>query len=400
MPISSYFRERAQAIVDNIIAALLFGGGAVLLGWLIKHYAVVWGLDPRVAIVLAWAVALLVFVALSLLLKPKPRPEETPAMPQPAQQTLNQSGIVNETRNEANPHNEFKPTVNVNIPAAQSEEKPRRVPVQPPTPPHIEYRSYRIIRLPIDITNNNLGEEQFIEQYLSERQSIVLAILVRFYYRPDSNVPSWIDVKPHVFFQGKWDVFDAVWYRTENEYRTFETGKAYELIVALVSLDRDDLLLTYEHDRKPLENTFGQSDFFVPNITPLEGKEFHVLIELVCKWSDNVIAKPSFRFRLVLDPEPKFEEVKESDALTPAAHGRESPAKRAYKIERLKEFIKESESGGGFVPLTRENAMRIRGQIEARERFLTQYYDEATAQRCREEGVEVLHELLKELLDS
>ncbi len=76
-----------------------------------------------------------------------------------------------------------------------------------------------------------------------------------------------------------------------------------------------------------------------------------------------------------------------------------NPDKRRYQIERLKELIRESESFSDYMmPLTREGSMRRRSFNSKAETFLTQYYDEPTAQRFKAEGIQLLHELLSELL--
>lgn len=110
MPISNFFRERAQAIADHVVAVLLIAGGDVVGAFAIHHYALVFGLDPPVAMILAWAIALLVAVAVSLLLKPNQKLGQ-PSVEQPAPlQQLTQSGIVNAPHFEFNPHIEVSPT--------------------------------------------------------------------------------------------------------------------------------------------------------------------------------------------------------------------------------------------------------------------------------------------------
>ena len=70
MVVSHFLRQRGQAIADNTVSALLYLGVTVAVGWAVNHFAPRWGLDAKVALVLAWVVALLLAVAFSLLLKP------------------------------------------------------------------------------------------------------------------------------------------------------------------------------------------------------------------------------------------------------------------------------------------------------------------------------------------
>jgi hypothetical protein len=89
--------------------------------------------------------------------------------------------------------------------------------------------------------------------------------------------------------------------------------------------------------------------------------------------------------------------VEDSWELTQAETKRQ--AKREYKIERLKELVREGESFG-WAPLSGEAGIRIHAYHDKARAFLTEYYDELYAGRFEREGVSVLRALLKELLDS
>jgi hypothetical protein len=123
MALSNFFRELGKGVADNTIAALLMLGGSVMIGWAVKHFAVVWGLDPRAAVVIAWVFALLVAIALSLLLKPKSKPIDAPASsPPPQTQTQTQTVNVNVNTGER-PHETStapepvpRPCFNVTVP--------------------------------------------------------------------------------------------------------------------------------------------------------------------------------------------------------------------------------------------------------------------------------------------
>jgi hypothetical protein len=124
MAISSFLRERAQAYADHIVATLFLAGGSGVTGWLVNHYGPALGLDPPVALVLAWVVALVVAVALSLLLKPKHKPKEAKTSHTPATlQAFPQGGIVNAPHFEFKPHIEVNPTLNQSQSQGQREER-------------------------------------------------------------------------------------------------------------------------------------------------------------------------------------------------------------------------------------------------------------------------------------
>jgi hypothetical protein len=118
-------------------------------------------------------------------------------------------------------------------------------------------------------------------------------------------------------------------------------------------------------------------------------------VQLIGQKSGELIVDETFRFILEVEPEFKLVEIKSLSTVNPPS---ESPARRQYKIDRLNEFVKESDSFG-WVTLNHENAMRMRSFNDKVETFLTDYYDESTVERFKKEGSNVLHELLKKLLD-
>ena len=172
--------------------------------------------------------------------------------------------------------------------------------------------------------------------------------------------------------------------------------------VATVQEKIDDL----SHRKAPIglgENAEGWLRFVLPEISPDESKQI-TGITLWAVDADNKAHKASAKKEqwrqsgeLVNTYRQEFERelaraVEEEKA--------ESQVKREYKIERLKELIKESDPiSSRWVPLTREYAGRLSSLAEHAESFLTSYYDEATAERYKQEGASVLHALLKELLD-
>lgn len=116
MPISHFFRERAQAYADNTVATLLIFGASVAGAWLVNYFGPILGLDARVAMALAWLIALVIAIALSLLLKPKRKSEteeKNPPNPPQQTQTQTQSGIINAPRFENNPRFEFNPKIEI-----------------------------------------------------------------------------------------------------------------------------------------------------------------------------------------------------------------------------------------------------------------------------------------------
>lgn len=118
---STFLRERANGVADNVIAAILLWAGSAMLGFLAKFFALSLGVPPLWAYVVGVVAFLLIAMAVSLLLKPKSSrlpfpvaPVEVPAV----EQNLSQTGI----KIENNPHIEVKPEIHVHTsPAAQAQ---------------------------------------------------------------------------------------------------------------------------------------------------------------------------------------------------------------------------------------------------------------------------------------
>jgi hypothetical protein len=171
----------------------------------------------------------------------------------------------------------------------------------------------------------------------------------------------------------------------------------------LIPIGSKDKVLTYEHNLEAHDPVFTKThgltaEHLAPEIRDINGKEFNFRVELIGKRFDQVIVKKGFNLKLTLDPEYKLEEIKPTSILTDVATPSESQAKRDYKIERLKEFIRDLESNQ-FVSLDREVRSRRLMLAWQVEEFLKEYFDEAHAKRYTKEGVSVLKKTLKDLLE-
>lgn len=303
MPMSSFLRERAQAYADNVVATLLLVGGSAVTGWLINHYGTVLGLDQRAALVLAWVIALLIAMTLSLLLKPKQQTRESQSPSR--KQHLSQTGIVDRTHFEFKPHNEFKPSVVVNVPSHE---------LHAHTQPQIMGRiqSAKDFRMPdLEFTNPIIIDRWLdLEHGLTEEEDEdsgslkVKVVLARFYYKPDQGVPPRISVKAHISIANSAGVpikarFDAVWEEEEDEYKEFDTADTHALVIAMIPCD--DAIATLQHGSRPYPDTqYGR--YFAPSSETLEGKEFRLRVDLIGKRYDEVVINKPFNFNLNLDP--------------------------------------------------------------------------------------------------
>lgn len=308
MSMSTFLKTRALSISDNILAAILFLGGAVVAGWLTDYLAQHYGLTPQVALVLSWSIGLLVFVALSLLLRPKKSQE---AQTEPAQQ-LNQSGIANAPHNEFNPHNEFKPTLVVHVPTAQPLPSKRQQP-RTTNPPALQARPARLDRIKIDAYSLEVANLYTTLHEGGRKLTDVWVAFAKFHRDADGSEDSWIDVRGYAeFFDTKGNslfIADQIyWWQKEGDHKTSETfsvGDTEKLIVAIVG----NKVYPYSGHYVTV-NRHGIHDVtkFVLETrdNPLEGSEFLVRIVLIGTASGRQALKQSFDYHLSAHPTAAF----------------------------------------------------------------------------------------------
>lgn len=340
MSLPSFLKARALSISDNIVATILFLGGAVVAGWLTDYLAKYYGLTPSVALILAWVIGLLVFVALSLLLKPKKGATAETATPS-IQQT--QSGNVIAPHNEFNPNNVFNPTINVNVPVSQTQPPPAREPEQLSTArrllakqPVFECIGTRCIRRPLDLTNNTIGDKDYKDAELAHDKVNVIVALAKFYYRPDVGVDPSLRVKANIEFRDEGGepviINDLMWRTGDDKYKEFNTGDSHELIIALIPVGSTNKFLSYEHNLETFEGGFTRDGGFTrkylaPEINEIHGKEFNLSVGLIGKRHNEVIMHQSFGLKLTLEPTPELKEIKSPNQLTAVATPSESQSK-------------------------------------------------------------------------
>lgn len=391
MSVSHFLRERAKGVADNIVASLLYAGGSLGIGWLANYVALYFGLGQRMALVIGWTLGLLIAVVLILLLKPKSE-SATEAKATPQQQ-FSHTGIINA------PHNEFNPTLIVNVPVSQTQQQAKRESEQVSAArqalakqPVLEYKGSRLIKRPIDLENNTLGDRDYEDRELGQGFRNVIVALAKFYYRPDVGVDPWLSVRAHIEFRDEDGyvaaaVDDAMWHKEDDKYKEFNTGDSHYLIVALIPIGSKDMVLTYEHNLESHDGVFTKTGGFVterlvPEIRNIQGKEFKFSVELIGKRLNQVIVTKKFNFRLTLTPEAKLEEVR-SD-LENSLSGDQSKAQlnRGRVREELLPLLREGQQLESELPnalhdRTRTLYSRCLGWGERVERTLRLYLDES-----------------------
>jgi hypothetical protein len=310
MSTSDFLKARAQAYADNIIAALLFVGGAVVIGYLTNHYAIVLGLDTKVALVLAWALALLVFVALSLLLKPKIKAAAEQSSP--AQLTQSGISIDNAPHNEFKPQNVFNPqnTFVVQMPHSETQAGTRQQP-QTTKPPVLEARPAELLRTKVDINTLEVANLYTLLHGSPREQAETYVAFAKFHRDADGSEDAWVEVKGYAeFFDAKGDslfIADKLfWWQKEGDHSTdesFRVGDTEKVIVAIVSGTK---VFPYSGhyvtvDRHVIRDV---TEFVLETRDhPLEGEEFLVRVVLIGTKGERQTLKQSFDY--YLSPHPK-----------------------------------------------------------------------------------------------
>lgn len=297
MSFSSFLRDGVQAYADNVVASLLILGGSLAIGALIDHYGRSFGLDGNRVRVLAGVGVLILTLALSLLLKPKHKSRRDAL-----QQTLTQKAIVSAPTLDFKPHNEFKPSVVVNVAGSESRTRAPGLDYSETQgefrEPNLEFVNHLIIECRLDAERGLVDEED-----ADSESPAVKEALARFYYKPDQGVPARISVKAHASIADSEGVplktrFDTVWQDYEYEYQEFYTADTHELVIAVIL---DGAIAVLQYDTKPYADTqYGR--YFSPTPEVLEGTKFRLRIELIGKSHNAVVTSKRFEFTLALEP--------------------------------------------------------------------------------------------------
>jgi hypothetical protein len=254
MSISEFARERVQAYADHIVAVLLIAGGAVLMGWAINHFALVWNLDPHVAMILAWVIALLVAVAVSLLLKPKSKKY--------TEQEIGAPVIVSPT---ISPTFEA-PKIDIRIDNSPSfsqsqTQSTHQHAYHDPNIPEAKftfgYTSLHLPVLPIDERNHVIAEQRRPDSLLNQYEMNIKAALVRFEYETTTGIAPRIDIRAQVAIWTKEDripKYDGVWHVANRNSKRFVSGDYDNLVLAVVV---DAQVFGYQFQMKNFDD-FGQ----------------------------------------------------------------------------------------------------------------------------------------------
>jgi hypothetical protein len=149
--------------------------------------------------------------------------------------------------------------------------------------PEFEYTKFRIIEQSLDSQYKTLQKPYYDRGSL--RDPNVIAILASFSYEPSLDIAPDLDVKVRLrFYDNNWKsvrpVFDAIWYPMEYEspYKAFSATDTWELVLGLTD-ETGTQLATYEY--------MNSEGFLSPMIKALEGTEFYIDVELICKSGIN-----------------------------------------------------------------------------------------------------------------
>jgi hypothetical protein len=312
MPISNFFRERAQAIADHVVAVLLIAGGDVVVAFAIHRYALVLGLDPLVAMILAWVVALIVAVAVSLLLKPKQKPGQ-PNLTEPAPpQQLSQSGIVNAPRFEFNPRIEVNPTF---IQKQSQEQTLAEKMLEATVPSELVVKDAYVVHAFVSAWGK-------LQDFQDEGSRPCDAAQVDFQLKAVPGSDEWSEVRTEVAFydvstiKPLKNVNDGVWRTTHPEETEvnipFRRGSTKPFVVALDIAGEG--LTTYEHAlHDPMRP--GLKIRLHPKRRPLSANAAIVQVHFIGEYYSAWRFDQSKWFKLSNDPRLTIEEIDPPDAI-------------------------------------------------------------------------------------
>jgi hypothetical protein len=325
---SSFLRERAKSVADNLVASLLIAAGSAVIGWIVQHWAAIKGLDWGFSIPLGVA-AFVFFCSSLLLLKPKPRAVKWVRLgPENSSPPI---VIHNSPRFENSPSFTNAPQVD-QAALLQMQLQPQSETRNRPDPV-FESRGTRFRRYGFNTQTGELIREQYDGGDVYDHIRFVDAALVRFLYRADPGVDPRLRVHAHMSIytnaqsqRGEWtfttlkslehssascDIYKPIWDDDEPHVSVeFSAGYAHELIVGLVPAeDKPRGIIGYEYGSRAVSSYMGTERVFAPEIHNLEARSFVIRVELIPKlWNEVRCKLPSFWFHLALieKPELKF----------------------------------------------------------------------------------------------
>ena len=272
------------------------------IGWAIQTYGPIWGLDPKVAIVLAWVVALAFALGLSALLKPKSK-RETETQPEQLTSARETPTVIisptispvfnNATNIDQRPINYQSQT--------QAQSQGRTVTQNTSVSPEIECVDCYFWQTTLSQTN----------ELIEGGNTRCMAALSDFYLTPLVGTDPWVEIKTHlVFYDPSGNqlrrVPSGVWKRGKRRQAEMRAGETETLVIAIVipALDGSIGFTTYEYfeeDSLRLRFLTGGRilhHFVVPRLSPLREDTLLVKVTLIGTYRGNLTLNEEFWFRL------------------------------------------------------------------------------------------------------
>jgi hypothetical protein len=183
---------------------------------------------------------------------------------------------------------------------------------------------------------------------------------------------------------------DVAWEGEALNVVRFRLGDTNTLIVAC---EAEGKVIAVERHCEERRGRFYACEFLYQELT---ASDYRVEVQLFAERPHKMVGKRAF----MLSTRPSFKVSEISPIENNSAAPSESRAKREYIIERLKELIREEGAlPHGFLSMDDPRAFEYGAYQSRVGRFLTQHSDEEHLARFKKDGVVVLEEMLKELLD-
>lgn len=327
--------------------ALTYGGvlvaliTSILLFIFATDGGVSWWISITFAVLAFWAVASGAFRINALLLKRKS--QATAATNSTA--TLPRVDITNAANNTNtfNPHQAYNPSnvVNVNLLQEQPQRQPQsqsQSQQQETKPPVIEPVE---IGTRIEKTTINRGSELQEKSDLSFQGDDLRQVDFAFaelYRGVDGSTEPFVDVRAHIEFFDRsgnllFRIRDAHWRKATDKYASFHSGDSDEMLVAIVGIDS---VWPYSGNYEIVDRIgYVEIKQFNTTTRRLDGKEFHVHIELIGVRGSRTILNQKFDYDLIAGPNPDFRLRKSVEINKARAHEELLPLLReGQELER------------------------------------------------------------------
>jgi hypothetical protein len=174
--------------------------------------------------------------------------------------------------------------------------------------PVLELMQPRTIHRWIDSTTEKFEiEEEMSNQAPRRGMEAVNIALARFRYKPATGIDPFIHVRAHIHFSctknSDTEDNDGVWWQEQDREKEFHVGDTHDLIIAcaLPVKNETETPMFFQYGYKTKPYTSGGGRFLAPLMDVLPEAEYHVTIDLVLLYMNEIVDTPTFSYLLKFD---------------------------------------------------------------------------------------------------